>query len=110
MPDEPFLDGLRAGRYFDWQGQPITLQQWMRLFDDERHLGDDHVGDVHVSTVWLGLDHGYGDGPPLIFETMIFGGPLDQECWLYATEQQARAGHARAVAIVADSARESPHP
>lgn len=28
--------------------------------------------DYWVSTVFLGLDHSYGTGPPLLFETMVF--------------------------------------
>ena len=60
------------------------------------------AGDQHrwVSTVWLGLDHGFGmGGPPLIFETMIFGdhGVSDHGQWRYSTEQAARQGHAEAV-------------
>lgn len=32
-----------------------------------------HVLDgVRVSTVFLGIDHQFGDGPPLVFETMVF--------------------------------------
>lgn len=30
------------------------------------------IGDYIVSTVDLGLDHSFGDGPPLYYETMIF--------------------------------------
>ena len=86
--------------YYGWQGEPITADEWARLFADERHIGDDDIDAVHVSTVWMGIDHGCGDGPPLIFETMIFGGEHDQECWRYATEQQARAGHARIVEAI----------
>jgi hypothetical protein len=26
----------------------------------------------HISTVFLSIDHNYGNGPPLLFETMIF--------------------------------------
>lgn len=33
------------------------------------------LGRVWVSTVFLGLDHRFGEGPPLLFETMIFGLP-----------------------------------
>ena len=55
---------------------------------------------VTVSTVWLGMDHSFGDGPPLIFETMVFGGELDQECDRYTTEEQAQQGHAAMVARV----------
>ena len=52
-----------------------------------------------VSTVWLGLNHQYGDGPPLIFETMVFGGDGDsRECERYSTEAEALAGHKAMVA------------
>lgn len=37
-------------------------------------IGEDSVGEASVSTVFLGLDHGFSEsGPPLLFETMIFG-------------------------------------
>jgi len=51
----------------------------------------------HVSTVWLGLDHSFGgDGPPLIFETMIFDRRGESiSCDRYATEVEALAGHRR---------------
>lgn len=52
---------------------------------------------VTVSTVFLGLDHNWGDGPPLLFETMIFGGPLSDSEWRYSTWAQAEKGHAKAV-------------
>jgi hypothetical protein len=48
--------------------------------------------------VFLGLDHRFGgSGPPLLFETMIFGGPLDEEMWRYSSWDAAEAGHAAAV-------------
>jgi hypothetical protein len=87
------------GMFYDWEGQPITLLQWARLFEDARHIGDDELDGVRVSTVWLGLDHSFGLGPPLIYETMVFGA-LDLEGERYATEQEARAGHARWVELV----------
>jgi hypothetical protein len=35
-------------------------------------------GNIGISTVFLGLDHRhFGDGPPLLFETMVFGGSRD---------------------------------
>jgi len=93
---------LSYGLFYDWLGQPITLEQWTRLFEDERHIGYDQIGDVRISTVWLGLDHRLlGHGPPLIFETMIFGGDHDQDCWRYSSEYEARKGHDRALALVA---------
>ena len=49
-----------------------------------------------VSTVWLGLNHNWDDGPPLIFETMVFQSrenleTVDQD--RYATEDDAIIGH-----------------
>jgi hypothetical protein len=55
-----------------------------------------------VSTVWLGLDHNWSrEGPPIIFETMTFGGRYDQEQMRYATEDQAQKGHREAVEMAA---------
>jgi hypothetical protein len=50
-----------------------------------------------VSTVFLGLDHQWGDGPPLVFETMIFGGEHDQYQERYSTWDEAEAGHKQGV-------------
>ena len=55
---------------------------------------------IMVSTVFLGLDHQYGDGPPLLFETMIFGGIHDEFCERCSTWAQAEEQHALAVKIV----------
>ncbi len=91
-------------RYYDRAGQPITSDQWAEMFKGSaypsRTVARDEVDGASISTVWLGLDHGWGEGPPLIFETMVFGSPLDQECWRYSTEAEARAGHAAAIEAV----------
>jgi len=60
-----------------------------------------HKG-YEVSTVWMGLDHSWGNGPPLIFETMIFKlGSYKAACddyqERYSTEQEALTGHEVAV-------------
>jgi len=56
--------------------------------------------DAHVSTVFVGLDHNFlGVGPPLLFESMIFGGAHDGEQRRYATWAEAEAGHAEFVAL-----------
>lgn len=52
------------------------------------------MGVSVVSTVFLGCDHNWsGEGPPVLFETMVFGGPLDEEQVRYCTLAEARAGH-----------------
>jgi hypothetical protein len=64
----------------------------------ERIVAQTRLGDVLVSTVFLGLDHGWGrKGPPILFETMIFGGEFDEDCWRYSSWDDAEAGHNAAV-------------
>jgi len=54
--------------------------------------------EVRVSTVFLGLNHRFiGAGPPLLFETMIFGGERDGAQWCYSTWDEAAVGHKAAV-------------
>ena len=94
--------------HYDRQGQPITFARWAQLHRDDAYhrIAYTEISDeVTVSTVWLGLDHGWGTGPMLIFETMVFGGPHDQDQWRYTTEVQALAGHDQAVALERDHAR-----
>ena len=52
-----------------------------------------------MSTVFLGLDYSFvDDAPPILFETMIFGGEYDQiKQWRYETEKEARENHASVV-------------
>jgi hypothetical protein len=63
------------------------------------------VSGADVSTVFLGLDHSFGHGPPLLFETMIFGGERDQYQERYSTLQDAMDGHDRAVELAKGTAR-----
>lgn len=75
---------------------------WARWFETaKRHVAlDDLPGGVRVSTVFLGLDHGFGlTAQPLLFETMIFGGAHDEYQERYATRDEALAGHAKALAL-----------
>ena len=82
----------------------VTAARWLAEHDERRRVGDTDVGDVNVSTVFLGLDHRYYDeGPPLVFETMIFGGKHDQWQQRTSTWAQADAMHKRACAMVAET-------
>lgn len=70
------------------------------------HVGDDDVGGLRVSTVFLGIDHAWGEGAePRWFETMIFGGKLEGMTQRYATWDQAAAGHAFVLALAKGEAR-----
>lgn len=75
-----------------------TRNHWFKDFDNSR-IAETYVGVVHISTVFLIVDHGYY-GRPLWFETKVFGGTLDQECDRYETLEEAMHGHDRMVAKV----------
>lgn len=56
------------------------------------------VEECEVSTVFLGIDHGYTEnGPPIVFETLVFGGPMADSMRRYATWDEAVAGHEETV-------------
>ena len=70
---------------------------WGKWFEkaDRTMASNKTRGGVLVSTVFLGLDHGFTSaGPPVLWETMIFGGPLDEYQLRYCTYADAMAGHA----------------
>lgn len=86
--------------HYDPDGEPITLARWRHLFETiDRCVGESELtvrGDeVIIATVWLGLNHNFLDpeGPPLIFETTVLGGPMDGTVKRYATRDDALAGH-----------------
>jgi hypothetical protein len=88
--------------YFDQEGKPITHDQWSELWGDldERQFRKTTIGRFFISTVWLGMNHRYNDGPPLIFETMIFdekSNSADIGCQRYSTKVEAIAGHEDAI-------------
>lgn len=75
---------------------PIIWGAWLKNAD--RHVDKTEKGDIKVSTVFLGLDHGMGN-LPILFETMIFGGENDEEQWRYSTWEEAEEGHRKACII-----------
>lgn len=69
------------------------------MSSDARVVAKTTVGDILISTVFLGINHDYWGGPPLLFETMIFGGHegVDEDQQRCSTWEQAEAKHAAAV-------------
>jgi hypothetical protein len=67
--------------------------EWFESNKDKKMVARSEFGDIFVSTVFLGLDHSFGNGPPLLFETMVFGGALDQEMNRCETWEQAEKMH-----------------
>lgn len=52
-----------------------------------------YPGGDFVSTVFLGLNHSWREGPPVLFETMVFGGQYDTACFRYTSIGAAKIGH-----------------
>lgn len=77
--------------------------EWAKKFGEmNRVVKQEIVGEFKVSTVFLGINHAYFGGPPLLFETMVFakGGHVDDYQERYSTWAAALAGHEVAVSLV----------
>ena len=90
-------------------GNPVEepdLIKWATWFEDaDRHVADERVGKSQISTVFLGIDHSFEGVEPVLWETMVFGGPLDQECSRCAGScKDAMAMHANTVRLVKEAA------
>lgn len=81
--------------------QCADLSEWAQWFDTSKRIvaQDDLSDGTRVSTVFLGIDHNFSGGPPLLFETMIFGGANDGYQVRYSTWAEAEDGHRRALLI-----------
>jgi hypothetical protein len=85
-----------------------SVEEWDRAISTNRPVAVTEITKgVVVSTVFLGVDrrnHFLKEGPPLLFETMIFGGQLDMRLWYYASWDDAETGHKMAVSKARKSA------
>lgn len=78
-----------------------NLLKWARWYETaDRTVAQSMVGATRVSTVFLALDHGFLNNLPVLFETMVFGGPLDRQMKRYSTWLDAEKGHLEMVARV----------
>lgn len=72
------MSGRKPDRYLlDSAGEPVVepdLMTWAKGFETcDRIVKQEHVGELWLSTVFLGLDHNFDDnGPPILWETMVF--------------------------------------
>ena len=74
----------------------VDFLTWAMWFEENnRHVGYTEItSQITVSTVFVGLDMRFHrDGPPIVFETAVFGGPLDHEGGRYSSWDDADAGH-----------------
>ena len=85
------LDGKKAVACDD-------LIKWANWFATaNRHVAKEEIGDATISTVFLGLNHSFGEPRPLLFETMVFGGDLDEYQERCSTWEEAETMHAETV-------------
>lgn len=99
--------------WYSRDGMPISLAEAESRLRDRtyRFVAGTTVADrnrpthvFQISTVWTGINLRFDRQPPLIFETQVTapeGYQLDGDMFRYATQEQARHGHARTVVDVA---------
>jgi hypothetical protein len=91
--------------YIEKDGKPVPcdVSEFGIFFEDSdnRRVEYDTLDidghKVEVSTVFLGIDHSFGRGEPILYETMIFGGKHDQYQYRYRTRKDAKEAHDRIV-------------
>jgi hypothetical protein len=106
-PRQAFTEPRMHGHYILKGREIVNCEhmdsvEWARAYEamGDRHLGDTTINSVRISTVFLGLDHSFGEEAPVLFETMVFGGKLDGRQQRYGTVDDAERGHARWVTKV----------
>lgn len=97
----PNSEVLINGRpmWYGLRGEALTDSQASELLRDtkRRRIAKTILRDgrerVLVSTVFLVLDNGFMEQEPVLWETMVFGGPMDAYDWRYKSRPEARLGH-----------------
>lgn len=91
------------GKYYKLVGKTPVLcestEDFVNSFDiKNRRVAETEEGEVSVSTVFLAVDHAFAGGPPILFETMIFGKGYEGGVnhGRYCTWDEAVEGHREA--------------
>jgi hypothetical protein len=75
----------------------------LSFMDGGKRIGWDQYtenGGGIVSTVFLGMDNGFDEEEPILFETKVFyGAGNSSEQWRYRTYEEALAGHTYALQV-----------
>jgi len=94
--------------YYILQGKKVVpisdireCSEFLSKIDNRRVAYTEISPESHVSTVFLCFDHSFTpDGPPILFETLVFGGEMADEMARYSTWDEAVEGHEKMVACV----------
>lgn len=96
----------------DENGEPVpefNIFKWSNWFHfaKNRQVCRHNLGRVDISTVFLGMDHGWGRGLPVLWETMVFGGQYDGYTARYTSKYGAKHGHQIILKMVLTQKRKS---
>lgn len=108
MARAPLKYSLRIWWRLDANDKPVPVDREDVDWGNRWHIRSYPMQGMQVSTIFMAIDHNYGDGPPVLFETMAFSvdknGCVDitepsQHPWheyqeRYTTKRRAENGHA----------------
>jgi hypothetical protein len=87
---------MKNQRYILSGNEPQSCEdivEWAMWMGESNHqIARDEIGDICVSTAFIGIASGKVKGMPLLFETMVFPSNLVKR---YTTYQQAMEGHSQ---------------
>ena len=78
----------------------VDCGKWLEENPERKAVKQEHIGDIFISTVFLGLDHAWQSDIPVLWETMIFGGEHDQYQDRYTSVEDALEGHKTALTLI----------
>jgi len=78
----------------------VDCGKWLEENPERKAVKQEHIDDIFISTVFLGLDHAWNSDIPVLWETMIFGGDHDQYQERYDSYEDALEGHQTALNLL----------
>lgn len=103
---EPYIENMRYILVNGVATPEKDLNKWATWLGDinNKRIKQYLINDVRVSTVFLGINHNFGgNGDPILFETLVFGGKYNDEMYRYCTKEEAIKGHDKITLKVAKS-------
>lgn len=77
----------------EWSAWEMDARKTQASFDRMKRVWLTNIGGYRISTVFLGLNHGWMSEHPLIFETLADGPEGWEEMERYSTWEEAELGH-----------------
>lgn len=102
--------GREYMRYFDWHEKKPDSSGWYikKTGVGFQLLRDTPVDGVEVSTVYLGMDHNWMGGSPVLWETMVFSAGWDGDfCERFSSQEEARRRHVEVCRLIASEGLEA---